>query len=146
MAWLGVYEATGPPAWTARSRSRSCTRPEDDESAAFRGGLLGRAAVAPNVVAVTTRQMITVTVFLAMEPRRHHLRDVIRKEAPMPRAVVALDRAGVSALAASTAAADPPATSSPENVPIDDGRQGRRLRPGLALSARTPSTPRPAAS
>ncbi len=102
----------------------------------------------PNVVAVFDQGDDDGTLFLAMEyVPGHTLRDVIRKEAPMPPAkALALIEPVLSALAAAHRAGMIHRDVKPENVLIADDGRVKVADFGLAeRSAPTPSTPRPAA-
>ena len=127
----------------------------DDDEFAARFVREARAAARlshPNVVAVYDQGDDDGTVFLAMElVDGHTLRDVIRKESPMPPArALALIEPVLSALAAAHRAGLIHRDVKPENVLIATTTRASRVKVadfGLARrSAPTPSTPRPAAS
>ena len=124
----------------------------DDDEFAARFVREARAAARlshPNVVAVYDQGDDDGTVFLAMELIDGiTLRDVIRKEAPMPPArALALIEPVLSALAAAHRAGLIHRDVKPENVLIADARDGSRSPTSAwpGRSAPTPSTPPPAA-
>ena len=149
--------STRPPtsASTARSRSRSCT-PGWATTRSSRPGSCARPAPPPGSPTPTWWRSTTRARRTAPSSSRwswspgHTLRDVIRKESPMPPArALALLEPVLSALAAAhRAGLDPPRRQARERA--DRRRPARRSRSPTSAwprrSAPTPSTPRPAAS